>query len=116
MFTPHSSRIELTCLLGFRDISNLPPDSQITNPIGKIILGYDEDNSLNLDFGMSFSTLVSSMWSGSLHTPKRMCYYVKEVGRLYGSRSRFGVLCGYCLTAAPPNPRSNNHADLCPPL
>ncbi|CAA7269102.1 unnamed protein product [Cyclocybe aegerita] len=32
------------------DTSNFPPDSQITNPIGKVILGFDENDSLNLDF------------------------------------------------------------------
>ncbi|KIK04103.1 hypothetical protein K443DRAFT_676235 [Laccaria amethystina LaAM-08-1] len=32
------------------DTSDLPPDSQITNPIGQIILGFNESNSLNLDF------------------------------------------------------------------
>ncbi|PPQ79854.1 hypothetical protein CVT24_003498 [Panaeolus cyanescens] len=32
------------------DILDLPPDEQITNPIGKVILGYDENSSLNLDF------------------------------------------------------------------
>ncbi|KAF8151405.1 hypothetical protein B0H34DRAFT_727535 [Crassisporium funariophilum] len=30
--------------------SNFPPDSQITNPIGQVILGFDENDSLNLDF------------------------------------------------------------------
>ncbi|PPQ79853.1 hypothetical protein CVT24_003497 [Panaeolus cyanescens] len=32
------------------DTSDLPPDSEITNPIGKVVLGYDENGSLNLDF------------------------------------------------------------------
>ncbi|KAF8158540.1 hypothetical protein B0H34DRAFT_709277 [Crassisporium funariophilum] len=32
------------------DTSNFPPDSQITNPIGQVILGFDENDSLNLDF------------------------------------------------------------------
>ncbi|KAF8817203.1 hypothetical protein BYT27DRAFT_7075331 [Phlegmacium glaucopus] len=31
------------------DTSNFPPDSQITNPIGQIILGFNESNSLNLN-------------------------------------------------------------------
>ncbi|EAU88373.1 hypothetical protein CC1G_05139 [Coprinopsis cinerea okayama7 len=31
------------------DITNLPPDSQITNPIGRVILGRDTGDSLNLD-------------------------------------------------------------------
>ncbi|KAF9553888.1 hypothetical protein CPC08DRAFT_645028 [Agrocybe pediades] len=32
------------------DTSNFPPDSQITNPIGQVILGFNSSNSLNLDF------------------------------------------------------------------
>ncbi|PPQ82176.1 hypothetical protein CVT24_012653 [Panaeolus cyanescens] len=30
------------------DTSNFPPDSQITNPIGRVVLGFDENDSLNL--------------------------------------------------------------------
>lgn len=43
-----------------RDTSNFPPDSQITNPIGQIILGYNESNSLNLDFSELNATLAGS--------------------------------------------------------
>uniref|UniRef100_A0A8H8CF13 Uncharacterized protein n=1 Tax=Psilocybe cubensis TaxID=181762 RepID=A0A8H8CF13_PSICU len=32
------------------DTSNFPPDSQITNPIGQVILGFNSSDSLNLDF------------------------------------------------------------------
>ncbi|KAF6761500.1 hypothetical protein DFP72DRAFT_1061728 [Ephemerocybe angulata] len=31
------------------DTSDFPPDNQITNPIGKVILGHDSGDSLNLD-------------------------------------------------------------------
>lgn len=34
----------------YRDTSNFPPVSQITNIMGKVILGQDANNSLNLDF------------------------------------------------------------------
>jgi hypothetical protein len=43
-----------------RDTSDLPPDSQITNPIGQIILGFNESNSLNLDFSELNSALAGS--------------------------------------------------------
>jgi len=43
-----------------RDTSDFPPDSQITNPIGQIILGYNESDSLNLDFGELNATLAGS--------------------------------------------------------
>jgi len=32
-----------------RETDNLPPDSQITNPDGRVILGFQANNSLNLD-------------------------------------------------------------------
>jgi len=32
-----------------RETDNLPPDSQITNPNGRVILGYQANDSLNLD-------------------------------------------------------------------
>ena len=35
-----------------RDTSNLPPESLISNLIGEVILGFNESDSLNLDFGM----------------------------------------------------------------
>ena len=34
-----------------RDTSNFPPVSQITNILGEVILGFQANNSLNLDFG-----------------------------------------------------------------
>ena len=42
------------CIIYSRDTSNFPPDSQITNPIGQVILGYLENNRLHLDFGVFF--------------------------------------------------------------
>lgn len=51
---------QLTRPLMIRDTSDLPPDSQITNPIGQIILGFNESNSLNLDF----SELDFLRWQG----------------------------------------------------
>lgn len=32
-----------------RETDNLPPDSQITNPDGRVILGFQANDSLNLD-------------------------------------------------------------------
>lgn len=36
---------------GYRDTTNLPPDSQLTNPNGKIVLGFLANNSENLMLG-----------------------------------------------------------------
>lgn len=34
-----------------RDTTDIPPDSQITNPIGRVVLGFETSESLNLMIG-----------------------------------------------------------------
>lgn len=48
--------VDMTChlhasLFVCRDTSNFPPVSQITNILGQVILGFQANDSLNLDFG-----------------------------------------------------------------
>jgi hypothetical protein len=44
-----------------RDTNNLPPDSQITNPVNQVILGFNESDSFNLDLGMSSSFIDTAL-------------------------------------------------------
>ena len=46
-----------------RDTSNFPPDSQIMNSIGQVMLGLNENNGLNLDIGILSSFIH---WHGTL--------------------------------------------------
>jgi hypothetical protein len=34
-----------------RETDDIPPDSQLTNPFGRVILGHMENDSLNLQLG-----------------------------------------------------------------
>lgn len=55
-FIEWSNARSLLWIFSIRDTSNFP--SQITNPIGKVILGFNENNSLNLDLGEFFYYLL----------------------------------------------------------
>ena len=48
-----AGRVLIVSRASCRDTSDFPPVSQITNIIGQVILGFEANNSLNLDFSES---------------------------------------------------------------
>ena len=64
-----------------RDTPNFPPSSQISNPIGKVILGHQGNNSLNLDTGEWF---LVGLWRSSTSSRPCVCMHLySKLGRYY---------------------------------
>ncbi|KIM35887.1 hypothetical protein M413DRAFT_14272 [Hebeloma cylindrosporum] len=77
------------------DTSNFPPDSQITNPIGKVILGFDENDSLNLAFehplAQNFKLRDGSVKITVPNVPLRTDYLIVLMGDSGNTSPQFAI-------------------------
>ncbi|EDR13601.1 uncharacterized protein LACBIDRAFT_292424 [Laccaria bicolor S238N-H82] len=99
------------------DTSDLPPDSQITNPIGQIILGYNESNSLNLDFtnplAKGFKLRDGKVQITVPNVPPRTDYLIVLFGDSGNTSPSFAItaITGSGSLAATPQPSTSTSTD-----